>query len=95
MTVARFLHVVQLFVEEGQLNTGPTELGLGSLKGGVLGVEDVVDEDLTLFEGEVVVLIAISTGNIKAVRGSLWSISVNKLSQIPKLQSVSVVYKNQ
>ena len=36
-----------------------------------------------------------STANIKAVRGSLWSISVNKLSHIPKLQSVSAVYKNQ
>ena len=35
-----------------------------------------------------------STANIKAVRGSLWSISVNKLSHIPKLQLVSVVYKN-
>ena len=34
-----------------------------------------------------------STANIKAVRGSLWSISVNKLSHIPKLQSVSMVYK--
>ena len=36
-----------------------------------------------------------STANIKAVRGSLWSISVNKLSHMPKLQSVSAVYKNQ
>ena len=36
-----------------------------------------------------------STANIKAVRGSLWSISVNKRSHIPKLQSVSVVYKKQ
>ena len=36
-----------------------------------------------------------STANIKAVRGSLWSISVNKLSHIPKLQPVSAVYKNQ
>ena len=36
-----------------------------------------------------------STANIKAVRGSLWSCSVNKLSHIPKLQSVSAVYKNQ
>ena len=36
-----------------------------------------------------------STANIKAVRESLWSCSVNKLSHIPKLQSVSAVYKNQ
>ena len=36
-----------------------------------------------------------STANIKAVRESLWSISVDKLSPIPKLQSVSAVYKNQ
>ena len=41
LTVA-FLHVVQLYVEEGQLNTGSSELGLGSLKSDVLGVEDVV-----------------------------------------------------
>ena len=41
LTVA-FLHVVQLFVEKGQLDTGSSELGLGSLEGGVLGVEDVV-----------------------------------------------------
>ena len=34
-----------------------------------------------------------STANVKAVRGSLWSISVNKPSHIPKLQSVSAVYK--
>ena len=37
----------------------------------------------------------ISTANIWAVRESLWSISVNKLSPIPKLESVSAVYKNQ
>ena len=36
-----------------------------------------------------------STANIKAVRETLWSCSVNKLSHIPKLQSVSAVYKNQ
>ena len=36
-----------------------------------------------------------STANIKAVRGSLWWLSVNKLSHIPELQSVSAVYKNQ
>ena len=36
-----------------------------------------------------------STANIKVVRGSLWSCSVNKLSHIPKLQSVSAVYRNQ
>ena len=37
-----FLHVVQLFVEDGQLDTGSSELGVGSLKSGVLVVEDVV-----------------------------------------------------
>ena len=37
----------------------------------------------------------ISTANIKAVRGSLWWLSVNKLSHIPELQSVSAVYENQ
>ena len=36
-----------------------------------------------------------STANIKAVRGSLWWLSVNKLSHIPELQSVSAVYENQ
>ena len=36
-----------------------------------------------------------SIANIKAVRGSLWSISVNKLSPIPHLQPVSAVYENQ
>ena len=36
-----------------------------------------------------------STANIKAVRGSLWWLSVNKLSHIPDLQSVSAVYENQ
>ena len=41
LTVA-FFHVVQLYVEEGQLDTGSSELGLGSLKSGMLGVEDVV-----------------------------------------------------
>ena len=40
-------------------------------------------------------LVPDSTANIKAVRESLWSISVNKLSPIPKLQSVPAVYKNQ
>ena len=38
---------------------------------------------------------AFSTANIKAVRGSLWWLSVNKLSPIPKSQSVSAVYENQ
>ena len=38
---------------------------------------------------------SISTANIKAVRGSLWWLSVNKLSPIPKLQSVSAVNENQ
>ena len=36
-----------------------------------------------------------STANIKAVRGSLWWLSVNKLSHIPEFQSVSAVYENQ
>ena len=36
-----------------------------------------------------------STANIKAVSGSLWWLSVNKLSHIPELQSVSAVYENQ
>ena len=40
-------------------------------------------------------LSTISTANIKAVRGSLWWLSVNKLSPIPELQSVSAVYQNQ
>ena len=33
------------------------------------------------------------TANIKALRGSLGALSVNKLSHIPKLQSISAVYK--
>ena len=36
-----------------------------------------------------------STANIKTERGSLWWLSVNKLSRIPELQSVSAVYENQ
>ena len=32
--------------------------------------------------------------NIKALGGSLGALSVNKLSHIPKIQSISVVYKN-
>ena len=36
-----------------------------------------------------------SIANIKAVRGGLWWLSVNKLSHIPELQSVSAVYENQ
>ena len=36
-----------------------------------------------------------STANIKALRGSLGALSVNKLSQIPKLQPISAVYENQ
>ena len=36
-----------------------------------------------------------STANIKALRGSLGALSVNKLSHIPKLQPISVVYENQ
>ena len=36
-----------------------------------------------------------STANIKAMRVSLWWCCVYKLSPIPKLQSVSVVYENQ
>ena len=31
-----------MFVEEVQLDTSSSELGLGSLEGGVLGVEDIV-----------------------------------------------------
>ena len=36
-----------------------------------------------------------STANIKALRGSLGALSVNKLSHIPKLQPISAVYENQ
>ena len=36
-----------------------------------------------------------STANIKALRGSLGALSVNKLSHIPKLQQISAVYENQ
>ena len=36
-----------------------------------------------------------STTNIKALRGSLGALSVNKLSHIPKLQPISAVYENQ
>ena len=36
-----------------------------------------------------------STANIKAPRGSLGALSVNKLSHIPKLQPISAVYENQ
>ena len=39
--------------------------------------------------------IAYSTANIKTVGESLWSISVIKLSPLPKLQSVSVVCEKQ
>ena len=38
---------------------------------------------------------AYSTANIKALRGSLGALSVNKLSHIPKLQPISAVYENQ
>ena len=38
---------------------------------------------------------ASSTANIKALRGSLGALSVNKLSHIPKLQPISAVYENQ
>ena len=37
----------------------------------------------------------ISTANIKALRGSLGALSVNKLSHVPKLQPISAVYENQ
>ena len=33
------------------------------------------------------------TANFKALRGSLGSLSVNKLSHIPKIQPISAVYK--
>ena len=36
-----------------------------------------------------------STANIKVLRASLGALSVNKLSHIPKLQPISVVYENQ
>ena len=36
-----------------------------------------------------------SSANIKALRGSLGALSVNKLSHIPKLQPISAVYENQ
>ena len=36
-----------------------------------------------------------STANIKALRGILGALSVNKLSHIPKLQPISAVYENQ
>ena len=47
--------------------------------------------------GKSIVLIKIrySTANIKALRGSLGALSVNKLSHIPKLQPISAVYENQ
>ena len=32
--------------------------------------------------------------NIKALRGSLGALSVNKLSHIPKIQPISAIYKN-
>ena len=38
---------------------------------------------------------SISTANIKALRGSLGALSVNKLSHIPKLQPISAVNENQ
>ena len=40
-------------------------------------------------------LLLFSTANIKALRGSLGALSVNKLSHIPKLQPISAVYENQ
>ena len=36
-----------------------------------------------------------STANIKALRGSLGALSVNKLSHISTLQPISAVYENQ
>ena len=39
--------------------------------------------------------VPISSANIKALRGSLGALSVNKLSHIPKLQPISAVYENQ
>ena len=36
-----------------------------------------------------------STANIKALRGSLGALSVNKLCHIPKLQLISGIYENQ
>ena len=43
LTIA-LLHVVHMFVEKVQLDTGSSELALGSLEGDVLGVEDIVCE---------------------------------------------------
>ena len=40
-----------MFVEEVQLDTGSSELGLGSLEGGVLGAEDIVCEVSLLHNG--------------------------------------------
>ena len=43
----------------------------------------------------VIIILTNSTANIKALRGSLGALSVNKLSHIPKLQPISAVYENQ
>ena len=40
-------------------------------------------------------IVLYSTANIKALRGSLGALSVNKLSHIPLLQPISAVYENQ
>ena len=50
---------------------------------------------LSRTEVVIVVFVFNSTANIKALRGSLGALSVNKLSHIPKLQPISAVYENQ
>ena len=50
---------------------------------------------ITLTSGLDVLRALNSTANIKALRGSLGALSVNKLSHIPKLQPISAVYENQ
>ena len=42
--IVALLHVVHMFVKEVQLDTGSSELVLGSLEGGVLGAEDIISK---------------------------------------------------
>ena len=50
---------------------------------------------LDFFGSGIQFYLLLSTANIKALRGSLGALSVNKLSHIPKLQPISAVYENQ
>ena len=57
------------------------------------GVTEIVSDGLP--KPSRVNIVTNSIANIKALRGSLGALSVNKLSHIPKLQPISAVYENQ